>query len=143
LLSYPGTDVFLICFSVASPTSLENVQTLWFPEIKKNNQDGEIILVGLKSDLKTNENHLKTMQDKGESICTKEEIQSVLKKIGASKYVECSALMNYNVSTAFNEAIRIGLKHKLNKNVKEEKTGLFSSISKSEDDVEHFLKKVK
>jgi hypothetical protein len=84
------------------------------------------------------------MQDKGETICTKEEIQSVLKKIGASKYVECSSLMNYNVSSAFNEAIRVGLKHKMNKNVKEEKTGFFSSVSKNdEQDVDNFLKKVK
>ena len=26
-LSYPGTDVFIICFSLASPASFENVKT--------------------------------------------------------------------------------------------------------------------
>jgi len=29
-LSYPQTDVFLVCFSVVSPTSLENVEFKWY-----------------------------------------------------------------------------------------------------------------
>ena len=32
-LSYPQTDVFLICFSVISPASFENVRAKWFPEV--------------------------------------------------------------------------------------------------------------
>ena len=28
-LSYPQTDVFIICFSITSPTSFENVKTKW------------------------------------------------------------------------------------------------------------------
>jgi small GTP-binding protein len=28
-LSYPQTDIFVICFSLVSSTSLENVQTMW------------------------------------------------------------------------------------------------------------------
>jgi len=32
-LSYAHTDVFLICFSVVSPSSLENVVEKWVPEI--------------------------------------------------------------------------------------------------------------
>lgn len=31
-LSYPQTDVFLVCFSVTSPASFENVKEKWFPE---------------------------------------------------------------------------------------------------------------
>ena len=30
-LSYPGTDVFLLCFSLVSTVSLENVKTVWLP----------------------------------------------------------------------------------------------------------------
>jgi GTPase SAR1 family protein len=33
-LSYPQTDVFVLCFSIASPTSLENVASKWIPEIR-------------------------------------------------------------------------------------------------------------
>jgi len=32
-LSYPKTDVFLICFSVNSPESFENIREKWFPEV--------------------------------------------------------------------------------------------------------------
>uniref|UniRef100_A0A3B1JTE0 Ras homolog family member G n=1 Tax=Astyanax mexicanus TaxID=7994 RepID=A0A3B1JTE0_ASTMX len=31
-LSYPQTDVFIICFSIASPASYENVKCKWYPE---------------------------------------------------------------------------------------------------------------
>ena len=30
---YPDTDVFLICFSLLSPASFENVQAKWHPEV--------------------------------------------------------------------------------------------------------------
>jgi cell division control protein 42 len=33
-LSYPQTDVFLVCFSVISPSSFENVREKWIPEIR-------------------------------------------------------------------------------------------------------------
>lgn len=45
-LSYPQTDVFLICFSIASPSSFENVTSKWYPEIKHHCPDAPIILVG-------------------------------------------------------------------------------------------------
>ena len=28
-LSYPGTNVFLVCYSIVSPTSYENVKSKW------------------------------------------------------------------------------------------------------------------
>lgn len=32
-LSYPDTDVILMCFSVDSPDSLENIPEKWTPEV--------------------------------------------------------------------------------------------------------------
>ena len=32
-LSYPQTDVFLVCFSIVAPASFENVKEKWFPEV--------------------------------------------------------------------------------------------------------------
>ena len=40
------TDVFLICFSVVSPSSYENVLTKWNPEIKHHCPDAPVIVVG-------------------------------------------------------------------------------------------------
>ena len=35
-LSYPDTDVILMCFSVDSPDSLENIPEKWTPEVSFN-----------------------------------------------------------------------------------------------------------
>jgi small GTP-binding protein len=51
-LSYPQTDVFVICFSLVAPTSLENVQNMWIPEVKEHCPTCPYILVGMKSDLR-------------------------------------------------------------------------------------------
>ncbi len=32
-LSYPKTDIFLLCFSVVNPYSYENVKETWLPEV--------------------------------------------------------------------------------------------------------------
>lgn len=40
------TDVFLICFSVVSPSSFENVSSKWCPEIKHHCADAPILLIG-------------------------------------------------------------------------------------------------
>ena len=51
-LSYPQTDVFLICFSVTSPASFENVRAKWYPEVSHHCPNTPIILVGTKLDLR-------------------------------------------------------------------------------------------
>lgn len=50
-LSYPQTDVFLICYSVVNPVSFDNVRAKWSPEIKLNNPETPVVLVGTKLDL--------------------------------------------------------------------------------------------
>mmetsp|Transcript_35950 Transcript_35950/g.94411 ORF Transcript_35950/g.94411 Transcript_35950/m.94411 type:complete len:191 (-) Transcript_35950:950-1522(-) len=51
-LSYPNSDVFLLAFSLASPTSLENVESKWYPELQHFGPHVPIILVGTKADLR-------------------------------------------------------------------------------------------
>jgi small GTP-binding protein len=50
---YPQADVILVCFSVASAVSFENVLTRWLPEIQEHRLDIPILLVGTKSDPKS------------------------------------------------------------------------------------------
>ena len=47
-LSYPNTDVILMCFSIDSPDSLENIPEKWTPEVKHFCPNVPIILVGNK-----------------------------------------------------------------------------------------------
>merc|ERR1711992_367357 len=51
-LSYPDTDVFLVCYSVVSPSSYENVQEKWVPEISHHCQKTPFLLVGTQIDLR-------------------------------------------------------------------------------------------
>ena len=47
-LSYPYTDVILMCFSIDSPDSLENIPEKWRPEVEHFCPNVPIILVGNK-----------------------------------------------------------------------------------------------
>jgi small GTP-binding protein len=51
-LSYPMTDVFLLCFSVVSPASYDNAMMKYFPEMRFHAPNAPIILVGTKTDLR-------------------------------------------------------------------------------------------
>lgn len=54
-LSYPDTDVFLVCFSLINSASLENVERGWVPELRNPSSSWgrvPILLVGLKKDLR-------------------------------------------------------------------------------------------
>ena len=43
-LSYPNTDVFLMCFSLVSPASFENIYNKWYPEVRHYCSSDPIIL---------------------------------------------------------------------------------------------------
>lgn len=51
-LSYPQTDVFLVCFALNNPASFENVRAKWYPEVSHHCPNTPIILVGTKADLR-------------------------------------------------------------------------------------------
>uniref|UniRef100_A0A4X2LTQ7 Ras homolog family member C n=1 Tax=Vombatus ursinus TaxID=29139 RepID=A0A4X2LTQ7_VOMUR len=54
-LSYPDTNVVLMCFSIVTPESLESVQDKWTPEVKHFCPNVPIILIGNKKDLRNDE----------------------------------------------------------------------------------------
>lgn len=45
-LSYPNTDVFLICFSVVNPASYHNVQEEWVSELRACMPHVPYVLIG-------------------------------------------------------------------------------------------------
>lgn len=53
-LSYPQTDIFLVCFSVVVPSSFENVRDKWVPEIRHHCPKTPFLLVGTQVDLRDN-----------------------------------------------------------------------------------------
>lgn len=51
-LSYDDTHAIMLCFSVDSPDSLENVESKWVAEIAENCPGVKLVLVALKCDLR-------------------------------------------------------------------------------------------
>jgi len=108
-LSYPQTDVFLICFSIISPHSFENVKSKWWPEIQHHAPGVPIILVGTKSDLRNDANMAQQLAAKGLKMVSHDEVAQRAREIGAVAYLECSALTQEGLKAVFDEAIRAAL----------------------------------
>jgi len=47
ILSYPNTDVFLVCYSVNNRTSFSNLITKWIPELRHHCPEAPIVLAGI------------------------------------------------------------------------------------------------
>jgi len=128
-LSYPGTDVFLVCFSIFSPESFYNVTKKvrislcfitsvtpasefglfvfqWVPEVRSACPDTPILLVGLKSDLRDKPEALESLRKNGLEPITEEQGIKLAKEIRAYKYLECSALTQVGMADVFEEAVR-------------------------------------
>lgn len=84
-LSYPNTDVFVICFSVCadSKSSFDNVGLKWVPEARHFCPNVPICLIGTRTDLRDTQKDLITINF--------EEGEQLAKKIGAEFYTEISA----------------------------------------------------
>ncbi|PWI71145.1 RacA [Purpureocillium lilacinum] len=105
-LSYPQTDVFLICFSIVSPPSFDNVKAKWYPEIDHHAPNIPIILVGTKLDLREDAATLDSLRQKRMEPVSYEQALVCAREIKAYKYLECSALTQRNLKSVFDEAIR-------------------------------------
>jgi len=108
-LSYPQTDVFLVCFSVISQSSYENVKTKWVEEISHHCPDVPKLLIGTKSDLRTDMETKNALQSKGAEYVSTAQADKMCKDISAVKYLECSALTQDGLKQVFDEAIRAAL----------------------------------
>ena len=136
-LSYDDTHTIMLCFSVDSKDSLENVESKWVGEIAENCQGVKLVLVALKCDLRergADEDEEGTQRGGREKVMIdyKQGLE-VAKRIQALRYLgtliwekmfervraesnhilimptECSAKRNRGVNEAFTEAARVAL----------------------------------
>lgn len=105
-LSYPQTDVFLLCFSVVSPPSFDNIPGKWIHELRQHCPHTPLLLVGTKNDLRDDPETLISLSDQGLSPVKRETALKVASKIKAYKYVETSALTGRGLKQVFEEAVR-------------------------------------
>lgn len=111
-LSYPHTDVFLVCYSLTSEVSLRNVAQKWVPElvtyVTKYNEEHKIdkkppiVLVGTKMDLwKESDDPKKVkMSDVEAMVASQDMIKS---------HIECSSLTGDGLEDVFQESCRVAL----------------------------------
>jgi small GTP-binding protein len=104
-LSYPDTNVFLVCFSVVNPNSYDNVTSKWVPELRLHCAEAPIILVGTKIDLRNDEEVIKKLSIKDQQPKTKEDGEKLKEEIGAASYTECSAKSQDGLKEVFQKAI--------------------------------------
>jgi GTPase SAR1 family protein len=109
--SYTNTDVFLVCFSVMSPTSFNNALKMWIDEIRQSSSSraAPFVLVGTKTDLRVSTSDIELLAKSKQKPITREQGERAAKEYGAYAYIECSALTQENLKETFDAAILAAL----------------------------------
>jgi small GTP-binding protein len=108
-LSYPDTNVLLICYSIDAPDSLENVPEKWVPEVKHFCPNTPFVLVGCKVDLREDPECIANLKKQNQAPVSFSEAKAVAEKIGATAHNECSARTNAGVKEVFLTAARCAM----------------------------------
>merc|ERR550534_3366120 len=82
VICYPNTDVFLVCYSVDSETSVNNINEKWVEEISHHAKESAIILVGLKKDIQTDSKALENLKKDNKKLVNMEDVQEAAQKAG-------------------------------------------------------------
>lgn len=117
-LSYPDTDVILICFSVDRPESLDNVWDKWNPEVIHFCEGVPKVLVALKLDLRNDQHVIEELKKSNQQPISTEQGIEMANRIGAYKYLECSARTKEGLREVFEHATRAALLSKKKKKAK-------------------------
>ncbi|XP_059451367.1 rac-like GTP-binding protein RAC2 isoform X2 [Corylus avellana] len=106
-LSYRGADVFLLCFSLISRPSFENIAKKWVPELRHYAPSVPIVLVGTKLDLREDQQfHLNYP---GACTISTKQGEELKRQIGALVYIECSSKTQQNLKAVFDTSIKMVL----------------------------------
>jgi len=109
-LSYPGTDVFAIVYSITSATSFRNIDK-WLAETRHHCPGTPAVIVGNKCDLEDSRH------------VTYDEAMAFARREGC-RFYECSALTQKGLKAAFDGIIDAGLDHVFGRNYKSKSGGL-------------------
>ena len=92
-MMYANADVFLVCYSCMQPSSFDNVEKKWMPDVRSHDPSSLVILVSLCIDLRTNSNALTSEFDSLASspmISTRQGTE-LAKRLKCNAFVECSS----------------------------------------------------
>ncbi|XP_075211070.1 rho-related GTP-binding protein RhoN-like [Lycorma delicatula] len=115
-LAYQDVRVFLLCFRVSDPVSLDNAVSKWYPEIRQHCDNTPVILCGCQSDLRNNIDIISNLAKNQLIPVTSEQAVAVSRQIGATTYVETSAKTSIKAVRDAFEVAALASVGKLNKN---------------------------
>jgi Ras-related C3 botulinum toxin substrate 1 len=98
--------VFLLCFSVVSPTSFKNIETKWIPELRHHCPEVPVVLCGNKRDLRSDPEIAARLAEKQLDMVSFDQAVAMAKKHDCASYVENSALTQEGLKDVFDECIR-------------------------------------
>lgn len=111
LLSYPLADVFLVAFDISNPSSFQNIEPKWFPELKYHRPECPIVLVGTKVDLKDKQETVQKLRNKGQVMTSQEEINGLMERMEAKAFAEVSSKEEIALNELFDLATDVVLKN--------------------------------
>eukprot|EP01084_Bolivina_argentea_P253429 425680_1 len=107
--AYKNADIIMVCFDIMNPESLQSVDTHWMQELDEYAPNAVLVLIGLKCDLRSAEEH--------ENEIPSQMIYKYTTKYSFIEYVETSALRKKNVDHAFEVGVQTflegGGKHRM------------------------------
>lgn len=108
-LSYPDTDVILMCFSVDMQDSLENIHAKWVPEVQHFCPNVPFLLIATKKDLRNDPATKSNLARDKLEVIRHDQGRAMAEKVGADSYLECSAKTREGVREVFDAATRAAL----------------------------------
>ncbi|XP_028319083.1 rho-related GTP-binding protein RhoF isoform X2 [Gouania willdenowi] len=120
-LSYTEANLILVCFDVTNPTSFENVLIKWYPEVKHFCQQTPVILIGCKTDLRTDKECARKLKAMNLAPITYSQGEETRQQMNAALYLECSAKYQENVDDIFREATKTALAFRRKKQISKRK----------------------
>ena len=91
----------MLCYSIASRTSFENVRDKWAPELRRYAPNTPILVVATQSDRRGS--------GTSASLISESEGRKLAQTIKAAGYMECSAKSREGVKAVFSEAVLVAL----------------------------------
>ncbi|EEU45329.1 uncharacterized protein NECHADRAFT_80907 [Fusarium vanettenii 77-13-4] len=125
-LSYPDTDLFLLCFDIARSDLLSDIEDVssrqyiltgesqWIPEVRKDYPKTPMVLVGCRKGVRDCRPGFNVLTSGGDPVSWATG-EAVARKIGAAMYMECSAKTGEGVEAVFNEPFKVMFPDKVKK----------------------------
>src|SRR5688572_15770729 len=112
---YEKVDIILIVFETIKPLYFDRVQTKWYTELKDYCPNKPTILIGTKIDLRDNFNLVDVYNEQFTKLKPNsyENGKIMMEKIGAVKYLECSAITKKGLKEIFDETLKTVLKMRM------------------------------